>query len=443
MKLPLEPPSVSDLIAKLDRQRLQEVLAIPPLVKGEYAPWDKVRQLEPPAGLTSEEWWLGIKLARGQLLKPVPLRDTKGRPFEFGMPDPVLRLTHEIDQLASGRVQISEEVTNPSTRDRYIVSSLIEESITSSQLEGASTTSEVARNMLRTGRKPIDKGEQMILNNFHGMKFVREHADDPLSPSLVFELHERVTFDTLEDSSRAGAFRQAGDDIQVEDEIGTVLHRPPDASELGKRLDDMCRFANDRPDDAFLHPVLRAVILHFWVAYDHPFVDGNGRTARALFYWSLLSQGYWLAEYISISRILRKARAQYSRSFLYTETDDNDLTYFIAYQLQVIRRAIGDLQKYLAKKISEVRQTESLLKRSGQFNHRQLALLSHALRHPQTRYTIESHQRSHDVVYDTARTDLLALADTGLLSKRKQGRRYEFAAPSDLGSRLAGLQDAD
>jgi Fic family protein len=426
-------------LAELDREKLHLVLEVPPLVGGEYAPWDKVRHLSPPPALSLEEWWLGIKLARNQLLKPIPLVDTGGRAFQFGTPDSVLRLTHEIDQLASGRIQISEEVTNPSTRDRYIVSSLIEESITSSQLEGASTTSEVAKNMLRTGRRPIDRSEQMILNNFHAMRFVRQHAHEKLTPQFVFDLHRSVTADTLDDPLKAGCFRGDEDDIQVEDEIGTLLHRPPRATELQERMERMCDFANDRPDDWFLHPVLRAIMLHFWMGYDHPFVDGNGRTARALFYWSMLSQGYWLAEYISISRVLHKAHAQYSRSFLFTEIDDNDLTYFISYHLSVIRRAISDLQQYLERKITEVRETESLLRSTARFNHRQLALLSHALRRPETRFTIESHRRSHAVVYDTARTDLLELSDRGLLAKRKRGRTYEFVTPNDLAKRLADL----
>ena len=87
------------------------------------------------------------------------------------------------------------------------------------------------------------------------------------------------------------------------------------------------------------HHHIRAIILHFWLAYGHPFVDGNGRTARALFYWAMLHEGYWLFEFISISNILRKAPAQYGLSFLYSETDDNDLTYFIVAQTKVIRRA--------------------------------------------------------------------------------------------------------
>lgn len=436
MKIPLAPPGTESLLQRLDREKLEKLMRVPPLIRGRYEHWDKVRHLTPPDGLTSEEWWLGIRWARQPLQKPVPLLDKRGHPFVFGTPDPILRALHEIDQLASGRIEIRDEVTNPSTRDRYIISSLIEESITSSQLEGASTTAEVARNMLRTGRRPTDRSEQMIVNNFLAMEFVREHVQEPLSPDFVHELHRVLTADTLDEPTRAGRFREDDDRIQVEDEVGTVLHLPPSAAELPGRLERLCAFANDRPDGTFLHPVVRAVILHFQLGFDHPFVDGNGRTARALFYWSMLSQGYWLAEYLSISSILKNAPSQYARSFLHTETDANDLTYFLDYQLSVIRRSIDDLQTYLARKVEEIARVESLLKRSTELNHRQLALLGHALRHPGARYTIKSHQRSHRVVYDTARTDLLDLATKELVIQRRRGNTYEFVAPTDLPDRL-------
>lgn len=149
--------------------------------------------------------------------------------------------------------------------------------------------------------------------------------------------------------------------------------------------------------DDYLHPAIRAILLHFWVGHDHPFEDGNGRTARALFYWSMLNQGYWLAEYLTISKILTKAPAKYARSFLYTEWDDNDLTYFVLYQLSVVGRAIDELHSYLARKMREVREVEHML-RSVPLNHRQLALLGHALRYPDATYTFASHANSNDVV---------------------------------------------
>jgi len=406
------------------------------LVDGKYLHWDKLRFLQPPEGLSHRTWWLGIKLARSQLLRALTLKDSRGLPFQFAMPDPVLQLVHEIDRDASGRIQMPEQVTNPTERDRYLVSSLIEEAITSSQLEGAATTMAVAKEMLRSGRAPHDRSERMILNNYRAMHFTREFVGKPLTPDLVMKVHEIVTNGTLDDPSAAGRFRRADEPIVVVDRNENVIHYPPPADELTERLATMCSFANGTGEKGFLHPVLRAVVLHFWLGYDHPFIDGNGRTARALFYWSMLSTGYWLTEFISISRILRKAPAKYSRSFVYSETDANDLTYFIIYQLTVIQRAIKELHVYLERKSAELRTTEKLLRTSQDLNHRQVALLSHALKHLDFRYTIRSHQRSHGVVYQTARTDLLGLCARGLLEKRKLGRSLAFYPVGDLVDRI-------
>ena len=440
MKIPMSPPEFGSLLDSALPNRLIAGMTAIREAPVEYWHWDELRHRTPPGDLSASEWWLALKIARRSSRRDVPLFDKEGLAFSFNLPDDVLRELHFIDQHAAGQIQIAEEVTNPASRDRYIISSLIEEAITSSQLEGASTTREVARQMLRSGRAPSTRSEQMILNNFHAMEFVREHASNRLSPEMVFELHRIVTADTLDEPEKAGRFRDDQDEIFVEDETGNVLHVPPPAAELAVRLERLCVFANDTSEAAFVHPVVRAMLLHFTIGYDHPFVDGNGRTARALFYWGMLSRGYWLAEYVSISRILKHAPSRYARSFLYTETDDNDLTYFLLHQLRVMRRAIGELQEHLRKKVKEIREVQHLLRGDQSFNHRQLALLGHALKHAGRTYTIQSHQRSHGVVYQTARADLLSLASRGLLARQKVGRAFVFVAPADLSERLAQVR---
>ena len=201
----------------------------------------------------------------------------------------------------------------------------------------------------------------------------------------------------------------------------------------------MCVFANEASSERFIHPVIRSIILHFWLAYDHPFVDGNGRTARALFYWSMLRHGYWLFEFVSISQTILKAPARYGRAFLLTETDGNDLTYFIIYHLEVIENAVSQLHEYIQRKTDELKKVEMELKGITILNHRQRALMGHAVRHPSFLYTIESHRLSHNVVYQTARTDLLDLAERNLLAARKRANTWTFSAPPDLEQRLQNL----
>lgn len=443
MKPPLSPPSVDHLLTTVTEaggDRLRTILAsdIRPTADGKYRHWDTLRQLTPPPGLSVDEWWLGVKLARNNIFHQLPLTDPQGRAFVYCVPDPAYEMTHLIDRRASGEIAVSEVVTSPEMRDRYIVSSLIEEAITSSQLEGASTSRAVAKEMLRSGRQPRDRSERMIYNNYRAMNMVRGWKDQPLTPARVLELHRVVTDGTLDNPDSAGRLQRA-DEVRVrvfDRATGEPRHVPPPAEQLPERLEQMCRFANDGSSEGFLHPVVRSILLHFWLAYDHPFEDGNGRTARAIFYWSMLKHGYWLTEFLSISMLLNRAPGRYSRAFLYTETDDRDTTYFIVNQLKIICRAIDELHAYLGRKVREVRETEKLL-RQADLNHRQLAVVSHALRHPDAEYTFRSHQTSHGVVYESARTDLLRLEARGLLTRRTIGQRFVFRPADDLGDRLA------
>lgn len=443
MQLPAAPPSWWQVMERMVETpaRLSAVLsAARATASGRYLHWDDLRHRKPPGDLSPQEWWAAHKWSRQAQMRTLPLSDAAGNPFQYSLPDSALALLHVIDQRASGDIVLSETVTDDGTRRRYLIDSLMEEAIASSQIEGASTTRKVAKEMLRSGRRPRDISEQMILNNYRAVMRIGELKDEPVTADAILELHRILTEGTLDDPSAAGRLQLPGEErVRVVDPAdNTVLHVPPPAEQLPIRLEALVEFANAGGDgDPFVHPVIRAVITHLWLAYDHPFEDGNGRTARALFYWVMASRGYWLTEYLSISRLLNRARAQYRRSFLLTESDELDATYFLLYQLDVIVRAIGELHDHLRKKMHELRETGELLRRSD-LNHRQLALLGHALRHPDANYTYQSHARSHRVARQSARKDLLSLRDMGFLTMARIGRAVHFRPARDLSGRVAG-----
>ena len=446
MRCPQQPPNEAQrAVLGLSRQRLAAILteAVRSEAHGKYRHWDVLRHLKPPAGFSSTEWWGATKLVRRAALKDIPLRDKKGEPFRYAITDVIARRLHEIDLGAGGSIGLPDPIVNPQTRSQYVMRSLFQEAVTSSQLEGAATTRAVAKEMIRSGRPPRTRGERMILNNYRTMQQIAEWKQRPLDADLLFEMHRMVTQDTLDDPTAAGRLRRPNEPITVQDDItGEIFHNPPPAEELPARLEALCTFANSSATEPatsaqpFIHPAVRSILLHFWLAYDHPFVDGNGRTARALFYWSMLRQGYWLFEFVSISEILVKAPARYAQSFLHTENDENDVTYFLIYQSDVIRRAINSLHDYIDAKSKELRSLENTLRHAPDLNHRQQALLGHALRHPGMRYTVAGHQRSHGIVYETARMDLLHLERAGLLEVRRDGKAFIFVTPSDLVDRV-------
>jgi len=435
-------PSVGELREKLDLDALIAALSAPvdPRTRERYLHWDKLRHLNPPDGLGSEQWWLQLKTAREFELRPLPLTDPDGKPFRYGLLDSMLRSLHYIDQRCSGEVAMDEVVTSERQAGRrFLVNSLMEEAIRSSQLEGATTSRVVAKELLRSERQPKDRSERMIVNNYRALQFMRDEMGDVLSPDSVLELHRIVTDGTLDDFPAAGRLQRPGEPrVAVFDhDGGEPIHIPPPAEQLPERMRLLCDFANEGDDGGrFVHPVVRAILLHFWLAYDHPFEDGNGRTARILFFWLMRVRGYWLAEYLPISRLLRNAPAQYARAFMETEADGGDTTYFLVHQLDLIKRAIDDLHLYLQRKTAEVRDVERLLQGTDYLNGRQLALLTDAVRDADASYSFNSHATSHRVSHETARSDLRGLVSRGLLVRRHKGRRYLFEPAPDLAERL-------
>jgi Fic family protein len=439
MRIPAMPPPFAALLNTGPNERvIRAMITSDGLPRAnEYLHWDKLRHLSPPTGLSINEWWFVLKMNRQAQRSRLPLVDQKNQPFTFSLTPAIFEALHHIDQRCAGAIAMPEQVTNEATRERYYVSSIMEEAITSSLLEGAVTTREKARELLRSGRKPHDRGERMVVNNFVTMQHLRTIRDKPLTPEMVLEIHRMISHDALDKADGAGRFRRPDEQIEVSDEFGTVFHTPPPAEQLPDRVKLMCDFANDLELKGFLHPVIRAIALHFWLAYDHPFVDGNGRTARALFYWSMLRGGFWLFEFISISQALLRSPTDYYRAFLYTETDDNDLNYFILHQLECIETSIKNLHDYLDRKTGERKSLHRRLRGLEWLNHRQEPLLIHALDHPHASYTFESHKNSHGIAAMTARSDLEGLEKREFLTSRLRGKVRVFTPVPDLADKLS------
>lgn len=449
MKLPAVPPDYSKVMKQIEGDSGKTYaflcLSLKP-EEGPYDHWEKVRYQKAESPLTHAERWAAIKMARLHRRVTFPFKDMQGRDFSYVLRTDFQRALHEIDSLARGLIGIPAGAATAESRDVYLQKSLVEEPFSSSALEGAATTREIAKKMIEEGREPKSIDETMVLNNYRAMAFIREHRGEDLSLAMILELHRILTEGTLDRPEMVGVLRSPNDDVRVVESItGDTLHLPPPAKDLPPRLEALCAFANapTTGKHGFLHPVIRAIALHFMLAYDHPFWDGNGRCARALFYWCVLRHGYWLLEYISISSVIRRAPKKYGMAFLYSESDEGDLTYFLEHQLATVETALADLQKYLVTKVRELDELGlamgALEKR---LNRRQLPIIQEALKRDTARFLIASHAQLHSVSYLTARADLEGLAKLGLLKKTKEGVVSVFLVPRDLQGRLARLAKA-
>jgi len=334
---------------------------------------------------------------------------------------------HEFDLKLIGGLYKSPITQND--RSEYLKSSVLEEAIASSQVEGAATTTKVAFDMLKSGRSPRNESEQMIFNNLRGIQLINEELKNPLSEALIIKIHETMTVNTSAESC-AGSFRNSQNYVQ--DFIdGEVSHTPPSHEQIPGFISDLCDFANS--DQEFIHPIIKASIIHFIFGYIHPFLDGNGRTARALFYWFLLKKDYSLIKNISISRAILDSRIQYDKAFLKTEYDGNDLTYFINYSIKSLRVAFEKLIRYRDQKKSEKEKVQLIaykLIEKG-ISKRQADLLSYLYVKPKNKISISQYAERHNIVRQTARKDLRELTKLNLLHEEKKGRSIVFSLESN------------
>lgn len=363
------------------------------------------------------------------------LRELKAKSLKFGnwvfkynLIDEFQEKLHILDKSAAENLLSSLEALQDNRR-KYIISSLMEEAIASSQIEGAATTREVAKRMLQEKRKPKNKDEKMIVNNYDTVKYIMDLKNEAFTPERILEIHRMITGGTLEQPQYEGNFRE-NNEIAVYSHDGTLLHKPVEYTEVPKLVNELCDFANSKDED-FIHPVIRCIIIHFLLGYIHPFNDGNGRTARALFYWYLLKNDYWLFEYMAVSRVINNSKKRYQNAYLYTESDrtpedSGDLTYFIKYNLDCIQKALDDTLEYLERKQKEQAQALKIITESGNLTLRQAEILKQFLKQPEKPVTIKEIVTIYSVAYATARSDLFRLEELGYVEKRKAGKEFIF-----------------
>lgn len=453
MKVP--PPPESASVAQLfsDPESVQSALRLldDPLVRRinrSYRPWSEVRHMARQARIDAEVVWKAAKISRIGGRRGLPLERSEGGRFAF-FETPVMReMLHRIDlALGGGGAAVAESpqglMSDPAMRARFAIRSMMEEAIESSRIEGAMTTRVDALDLLRSGRAPKTEHERMVTNNYAAMQLIKKWLGRELTIEMLHELQTTVTRGTLESEGHTGRFRLPGEPVRIEDNrTGEVVYTPPPAVGLEDRMKDILNFANqDHIGDSFIHPIVKACILHFMIGYEHPYCDGNGRTARAVFYWLALRSGYRVFEFLVISELIRKSFAKYAEAYLNAEQDEGDLTYFIFYKLRVITKAIDRLSEHLADEEAKIQRSLQLVDKHPGINIRQRLLLDYALRHPKTVFTVRSHHTSNRITANTARRDLESLVKRRLMSTFRSGRTVQYVLAPSAHDRLSTVGD--
>ncbi len=435
MKKPQEPPDFTrvwkdyqdtyNYLASLVNQKNEESEKIRDLIRQnnelEYIHWDDLRKEKVPFDPVA--FWFVLQAIRSTKCSKIEIDDEI---FSFCIPEKFQKHLFQIDKASPATFdRLFGELSHEANRELYLIDSLMEEAIASSRFEGSATARAYAKKILREGRKPRDISEQMIVNNFRTIGSLNELRDRPLSPELLTAIHMAITERTLESAKEEVKFRTSNNIVVGSRGDPAKIHNfPPDWKKIPDMIHDLCTFANN--DDEHLHPIIKAIILHFLIGYIHPYTDGNGRTARALFTWYALKHHYDLFEFLSISRIFVHAPSHYPRAYQLTETDSNDMTYFIDFNLDIISSALDDLRRYLIHKKEEETESLRLREQNPNLSFRQAAMLRDFIGHPRRPYTFSELAGKYKVTLPTARTDLMLLERKGKIKKYLDGKQQVF-----------------
>ena len=427
---------VFDLLGKSPhKERLSDYLALlkPMDDQGRYLPFDELRYRWAP-GLDSNLCWALVKKARAaQYSSLLPL----GEPLQWGkfvLTPLAQKAISAVDrQATTAALEYMTSQIGEHAHFSYLLNDLIEdEAISSSQLEGAATTTRVAKDMLKRNRLPRTPDERMVIGNYKMMNFAWEKRYDALSVELISAMH-RVGVEGIDDTQYSPGEFRGNDDVVVQDGEGNTVHTPPPAAGLVSRLRVLSTWINQPHNDPdqvdYLHPLIKGIALHFALGYEHPFRDGNGRVARALFYWFMFKNDFSAFRYIAISILLRGAPVKYGRSYLNSEADDLDLTYFIDFQCSVILRAVSGFTDAYRKSLAYAESFDRWLLESGFFDRlteKQRAVFQVAKSGMAKEFTAVNVKENLDCSYNTASATLNGLVELEVFEKRKMGREWVF-----------------
>ena len=422
----IEPPPYISVPTNsiLDNDEIKDLISS---INSRYLYWSDVKY-RVPSGMTGIELWSKVKSVRKLTDVEIWAPDN----IHFSLTNTMQRLCHEFDMNFGGAWGASKIFSDDKTsQELYLISSIMEEAIASSQMEGAATTREAAKEMLRKKISPRDKSQRMIVNNYNTINFIRDHAQERLTPALIMQIHSMMTENALDIPNAAGRLRRNDENIVVGNGItGEIVHTPPSAECLNEFLDRLCKFFNDDNSEIFIHPIIRAITIHFLVGYYHPFADGNGRTARALFYWYMMKSNYWLVQYLSISRIIKSSKKSYEKAFLYSEADGNDIGYFIQYNLDVLLKSFEALSRYIKRKNNDKKKAEKLL-HLGNITERQSEILSLYIDNPDIVVVSTDIVARFGITPNTAKSDLRKLTEKNYLKEISLNGRTKGYIRSD------------
>ncbi|MDY0087553.1 MAG: hypothetical protein RBS78_03245 [Coriobacteriia bacterium] len=401
-----------------------------------YLPLDEFLSMVLPAGMSPLDSWELLAAMNHATGIDLTIPDFEGREYWYlrthELADLVTELQCECSEESGLSLQLSDSPNRPG-----LVRSRIEETIAAAQLDGLGITWKQGSELLRLGRTPRDSTERLVANTLSAIDELDALVDEPFSADLFSHLRELLI---------KGVDSQELPD--VEPRMGLLMfeytnHQVHERSE--EYLEHISAYANHETGHPSDHPVLRALLLIDVIRLYRPLRDLNGQVGRLAFRLYCLKHNLPVLGILPISHMKLQweglegsPRIRWDRPTYHELRRQSglDFTPYMTLVAQMASAALHDLKEALRRISERDKMLRDMLQADPLINHRQRSVLGRALRNPDAEFRIAYHKTTHNVVYATARADLLGLVDKGYLQVEKRNRAMVFTPVHDLQAKL-------
>lgn len=399
-----------------------------------YIHWDKFKDMQIPEPDYRMDIWAKMLAERDQGF----YRRLSFPSFEINwwISNSLEAQLHKLDiGLAGGRdLQVLLE---PKHIHRHKTNALLDESITSAQLAGVTVSKKAAKEMLLKKRAPQDVNEQVCVNIYRSLQLAYARKEENLTVDLLLQLHQALTKDTIKQKG-IGLYR-TNNKVDLSAVDASAGYKPVDALYIPSVVEQLTGLYNNDTEPYFIHPLVKACLIHYIITTARPFKDGNGRIARLLAQMYLLKKEYWVAAFISVSNVVSKFRQQYHKTFSQAQSDNNNAGYFIQFYIQSVQMAFKSLRDF-ALRIDKEKIEKPVPKIPG-YNERQTAILQWLKEEGTKVVTIRELRSVYGVSKETARTDLTALVEKGWIKYYHINKKtYAFVKDAGFDEQLTTIQ---
>jgi len=332
------------------------------------------------------------------------------------------RIVNDIAKISEDREAILGSPILPSIEAQLRQDALLSRTYHSTSIEGNPLSLPQVKVIMDGGKLVArKKDKQEITNYIKTLRYLDSIAGkSALTEKMILKIQALLTNKILSPKD-SGKYRQRM--VYVVNKFGQTVFTPPPSKAVPDLVKDLAAWLNSSGSSK-LHPILAAGIAHYELVRIHPFIDGNGRAARALATLILYQKDFDLKHFFALDDYYNEDRAAYYTALKYVDPRSRDLTEWLEYFAEGVASQMNKLRKKL-----DVLRHEPIFKNLPKrliLKERQWKLLE-ALKE-RSRITNLEYQQIAGITRETAKRDLAFLVKEGILNKSGKGRSiyYEF-----------------